>query len=65
MLEPPLADGSLKTARKGVGRFTLEVEGRPAHAGVAPEKGRSAIVELAHQILRIQALQRPGRRARR
>jgi glutamate carboxypeptidase len=57
VLEPPLADGSLKTARKGVGRFRLEVQGRAAHAGVAPQEGRNAIVELAHQILRIQELQ--------
>ena len=57
VLEPPLADGSLKTARKGVGRFRLEVEGKAAHAGVAPQQGRSAIVELAHQILRMQDLQ--------
>lgn len=60
VLEPPLADGGLKTARKGVGRFRLEVEGKAAHAGVAPQDGRSAIVELAHQILRIQDLQDPG-----
>jgi glutamate carboxypeptidase len=59
VLEPPLADGSLKTARKGVGRFTIEIEGKAAHAGVAPDKGSSAIVELAHQVLRIQALNRP------
>jgi glutamate carboxypeptidase len=57
VLEPPLADGSLKTARKGVGRFRLDVEGKAAHAGVAPQEGRSAIVELAHQIVRIQDLQ--------
>ena len=57
VLEPPLADGGLKTARKGVGRFRLEVEGKAAHAGVAPEEGRSAIVELAHQVVRIQELQ--------
>lgn len=57
VLEPPLADGSLKTARKGVGRFRLDVEGRAAHAGVAPQQGRSAIVELSHQVLRIQGLQ--------
>ncbi len=57
VLEPALADGRLKTARKGVGRFRLEVEGRAAHSGVAPQDGRSAIVELAHQILRIQDLQ--------
>ncbi len=56
VLEPPLSDGSLKTARKGVGRFTIEIEGKAAHAGVAPESGASAIVELAHQILRIQSL---------
>jgi glutamate carboxypeptidase len=60
VLEPPLADGSLKTARKGVGRFTIEVEGKAAHAGVAPELGANAIVELAHQIVRIQALIQPG-----
>ena len=57
VLEPPLADGSLKTARKGVGRFRLEVEGRAAHSGVAPQDGRSAIIELAHQVLRLQDLQ--------
>jgi len=60
VLEPPLADGSLKTARKGVGRFSLTVEGKAAHAGIAPEQGASAIVELAHQILKIQALNDPG-----
>ncbi len=42
---------------KGVGRFHLEVEGRAAHAGVAPQDGRSAIVELAHQVLRLQDLE--------
>ena len=57
VLEPPLADGSLKTSRKGVGRFHLEIHGKAAHAGVAPQDGRSAIVELAHQVLRIQDLQ--------
>ena len=60
VLEPPLADGRLKTARKGVGHFTITIEGRAAHAGVAPEDGRSAIVELAHQIIRIQDLQAPA-----
>jgi glutamate carboxypeptidase len=57
VLEPALADGGLKTSRKGVGRFHLDVKGRAAHSGVAPESGRSAIVELAHQIVRMQALQ--------
>lgn len=57
--EAPLAGGILKTARKGVGAYRLEVTGRAAHAGVEPEKGRSAIVELAHQILAIGTLARP------
>ncbi len=60
VLEPPLADGGLKTARKGVGRFRLEIEGKASHAGVAPTQGRSAIVELAHQIFAIQQLQDLG-----
>ncbi len=59
VLEPPLGDGVLKTARKGVGGFTLTVTGRAAHAGIEPEKGISAIVELAHQILRIHELHAP------
>jgi glutamate carboxypeptidase len=57
VLEPALADGGLKTSRKGVGRFILAVEGKAAHAGVAPHQGRNAIVELAHQILNLQALE--------
>ena len=56
VLEPPLADGSLKTARKGVGHFVVEIEGKPAHAGVEPRKGISAIEELARQILYLHAL---------
>ncbi len=59
VLEPPLAGGALKTARKGVGRFEVEVAGRAAHAGIAPEEGASAIVELAHQILKIQSFNDP------
>ena len=60
VLEPPLADGSLKTARKGVGQFTLEVRGRSAHAGVEPERGASAIVELAHLLIQLQSLNNPA-----
>ncbi|MHC5544500.1 M20/M25/M40 family metallo-hydrolase, partial [Singulisphaera rosea] len=60
VLESPLPGGTLKTARKGVGGFTLEVEGRAAHAGVEPEKGLSAITELAQQILRINAFADPS-----
>jgi len=54
--EPPLPGGVIKTARKGVGRYTLEVEGRAAHSGIEPQAGRSAVVELAHQILAIDEL---------
>jgi glutamate carboxypeptidase len=60
VLEPALANGGLKTSRKGVGRYHLEVSGKAAHAGVAPRDGRSAVVELAHQILVLQTLQDPA-----
>ena len=56
VLEPPLRTGALKTARKGVGRFVLEIKGRAAHAGVEPEKGISAVQELAQQILYLHGL---------
>ena len=59
VLEPPLQNGGLKTARKGNGVFGLTLNGRAAHAGVEPEKGRNAIVELAHQILAIEWIARP------
>lgn len=59
ILEPPLADGSLKTARKGVGGFSVEALGRSAHAGVEPEKGVNAILELAHQVVRLHGLNEP------
>lgn len=56
VLEPPTVEGALKTARKGVGGFTLKVKGRASHAGSQPELGISAINELAHQILFLQGL---------
>lgn len=56
-VEPPVPPvGQLKTARKGVGRFTLTVTGRASHAGAAHAQGISAIQELAHQILALHAL---------
>jgi len=60
VLEPPLANGALKTARKGTGSFTVEAIGRAAHAGVEPEKGVNAIAEMGHQILAIQQLNQPA-----
>ncbi len=56
VLESPLPNGALKTARKGTGDYVLTVEGRAAHAGVEPEKGISAVQELAHQVLALHAL---------
>lgn len=61
VLEPPLPGGALKTARKGCGEFSVRVTGRAAHAGIDPERGASAIHELARQILAIEALQDPAR----
>jgi len=56
VLEGGLVDGSLKTWRKGVGEFWVNVHGRAAHAGGDHEKGRSAIEEMAHQVIFIQGL---------
>ena len=57
VLEPPLGlEGHLKTARKGVGRFTITVKGKAAHAGLDPEKGVNAIVELSHQVQQLYAM---------
>jgi glutamate carboxypeptidase len=56
IVEPPGPTGNLKTARKGLGRFTLTIKGRPAHAGTNLEEGVSAIEELAHQVLALHAL---------
>ncbi len=57
VMEPSLGpEGRLKTARKGVGRFRLRVVGRAAHAGLDPEAGVSAILELSHVIQHLQAL---------
>ncbi|MEY9928895.1 glutamate carboxypeptidase [Catenulispora sp. GP43] len=53
------ADGALKTARKGAGCHRLHVQGRAAHAGLEPERGANAAVELAHQILEIVKLANP------
>jgi glutamate carboxypeptidase len=57
VLEPSLPGGAVKTSRKGCGEFEIVVRGVPAHAGIDPSKGASAIHELAHQIVQIQTLQ--------
>ncbi|MGB5371146.1 MAG: M20 family metallopeptidase [Flavobacteriaceae bacterium] len=57
VMEPPLdLDGKLKTARKGLGRFTITVQGRASHAGLDPQKGINAIVELSYQVQRLYAM---------
>ncbi|REK08199.1 MAG: M20 family peptidase [Planctomycetota bacterium] len=57
VLEPAFdTDGKLKTARKAVGRFTVVVRGKAAHAGISPEQGASAILELSHQVQQLFAL---------
>ena len=54
VLEPGTGlEGKLKTARKGVGDYTIAVHGRASHAGVDFTAGASAIVELARQIERV------------
>jgi glutamate carboxypeptidase len=56
VLEAARANGNIVSARKGIADFVLEITGRAAHAGVEPEKGRSAIVEAAHKTLALAEL---------
>ena len=56
VLEPPLPGGRAKTERRGVARYELIARGVSAHAGLDPERGTSAIVELAHQVLALHRL---------
>ena len=54
VMEPALGQrGDIKTERKGIGRFTVTVYGKAAHAGLDPESGASAILELSHIIQRL------------
>jgi glutamate carboxypeptidase len=57
VLEPALGvSGKIKTARKGTGAYRVRVEGRAAHAGLEPEEGASAILEMSHVIQELFAL---------
>jgi glutamate carboxypeptidase len=56
VLEEARANGDIVSARKGVVDIRLLIEGRAAHAGVEPDKGRSAVVEAAHKIVALTAL---------
>jgi glutamate carboxypeptidase len=60
ILEPSLGpSGRIKTARKGVGRFEVTLTGRASHAGLDPESGASAILELSHVIQSMNAMNDP------
>jgi len=56
VLEPSADGGAVKTARKGTRTFRVCITGRAAHAGLEPENGINSLVEAAHQVLRIDAL---------
>lgn len=59
VLEAAGPGGALKTARKGVSRYEVHVRGRAAHAGLEPEQGVNATVELSHQIQAVAELAAP------
>ena len=52
----PSKDGMAKTGRKGGGIYRLSAHGIAAHAGLDPEKGSSAILEISRQVERLQAM---------
>lgn len=56
VLEGARPGGEIVSARKGMLHARITMSGRSAHAGVEPEKGRHAILELAHKVMRLQAL---------
>ncbi|MBF8189138.1 M20 family metallopeptidase [Nonomuraea sp. K274] len=58
VMEASADGGALKTSRKGTSLYTVNVHGKAAHAGLEPEKGANAGIELAHQILAVAAMGR-------
>jgi glutamate carboxypeptidase len=56
VLEGARENGDIVSARKGVSDFRIEILGRAAHAGVEPERGRSAILEAAHKVVALHEL---------
>src|SRR5579859_7400641 len=56
ILEAARSNGDIVSARKGTTSYTLTARGHSAHAGVEPEKGNNAIIEMAHQVLEFQML---------
>lgn len=56
VMEPATQEEALKTWRKGIATYRLDIEGLPSHAGNAPEKGINAITEFAQQVMKLHAL---------
>ena len=56
----PIAAERIELVTAGIGAFILKVEGRASHAGIAPEQGRNALYELAHQIMQTRDLSDPA-----
>jgi glutamate carboxypeptidase len=56
VMEPATIDEALKTMRKGVATYRIDITGLPSHAGNAPEKGINSIIEMAQQTLKLQTL---------
>ncbi len=56
VLEGARENGDIVSSRKGVSDYTIQITGRAAHAGVEPERGRSAVLEAAHKTIAFQAL---------
>lgn len=56
VLEPGRTEGTVVSSRRGCGQYRVEVHGLSAHAGVEPQRGRNAILELSYQVQRMQAL---------
>ncbi|MDZ7694038.1 MAG: peptidase dimerization domain-containing protein [Balneolaceae bacterium] len=62
VLEPSLGpEGKIKTRRKGVAHYDIRVKGSSSHAGLEPEKGRSAIVELSYLIQKLAEMNDPAK----
>lgn len=55
VMEPATIDEALKTMRKGVSTYRIDITGLPSHAGNAPEKGINSIIEMAQQAMRLQS----------
>jgi glutamate carboxypeptidase len=60
VLEGAAEGGALKTERNGVSHYEVRVAGRAAHAGLEPERGVNAAIEIAHQILAVSDLSDPA-----